>query len=455
MREDGGSAIQAVVFDRASYNVVSAKKWLKERDMKTSDLAKKKKQMDDAGKFGSTVCLSGADFKLDEAGNFPTDKDGQEKREIVMTAFQEGPGNQVDNRWYSAKAVKDAGKLFESRKKFFYNHLRSYQDPSEEDIKGWCATLMETWVETDDETKRVVRKVRLKIHDEWLWIRCKEAPGEIALSIEGKGAGHEEEIEGQRRMVIEKIWWLNAVKFVNYPGNASMGADAVESAAQSSHLEDAEMKMEELTVEQLKDGRPDLVETLTAAITEQVKKDAKPEPKPSAPSADDKAELMERFDKAVGEVKTEADKRIKAVEEKLAKAEQKADAFEVREALTAKKVLVAKLISESNLPDEAKTERLTARLEAVTEKQSKDKDGKDITITVTEGIKAEIEELSKLIGGKEAVVEGAGGKGAEGAGEDLTEEEKGIVFNHTILKEGPSLADFRASKKAAADKAAK
>lgn len=382
------------------------------------------------------------------------DKDGKPKHEIVLTALQEGRGNERDRRYYTREAVIGAENLFKARRKLFVNHLEEGQSASSEDLRNWCATLIETWIETMKDGK-VARKVRLKIHEEWLWKRCVEAPEEIALSIEGSGAGKEAVVEGQKYMVIEKIWSLNATKFVTYPGNAKMGADLVEGEATETS-EETSMDLKDLTEALLKEKRPDLVAAIVSAVEASYKaKLTESEQKIKlAEAAVAAAPNAKAFSDAIAaEVKTVRESFNAALDQmknQLAEADRKLDAYEVKTRLAEKKALVDSKIKESKLAAEAKTERFFARCYAIAERKEGDK-----VITVAEQVDAEIAEQLKLttseFGSVRTTESGAAGTGST-AGESLTEEEAQIVFNHKVLGHALTLEEFRAEKKKKAEK---
>ncbi len=403
-----------------------------------------KNKLADQGAF--TLFFGLSEAKTDDSNG----TDGKPKHEIVLTALQEGRGNERDKRYYTREAVINAEPLFKARRKLFVNHLEEGKSASSEDLRNWCATLKETWIETMPSGK-VARKVRLKIHEEWLWTRCLEAPEEIALSIEGSGAGKEAVVEGQTFMVIEKIWSLNATKFVTYPGNAKMGADLVESATEESP-EETSMDLKLLTEALLKEHRPDLVAAIVAGVessyqtklAEALSKAKLAEaavaaaPSPATFSAAVAAEV-----KAVRESFNGA---LDAMKAQLSEADRKIDAYEVKTRLAEKKALVDSKIKESKLAPEAKTERFLARCYALTERKEGDK-----TITVSEQLDAEIAEQVKLTTSEFGAVRG--GTEAVPAGDAaLTEEEQQVVFNHRVLGDPLTLEAFRAQKQKDAEK---
>lgn len=337
------------------------------------------------------------------------------KREIVLTCLQEGHGNLKDRHWYSRACVEGLESKVYARRKVFVSHLQENSSASD-GLRDWACTITKTWIE-EGAGGRVHRKVRLKVHEDWLWRRCEEAPSEIALSIEGRGEGSSQVIEGETWTVIENIPYLNAFKLVPYPGNAKMGADVVEGASNSE--EDFPMDMSKLTIDELKKGRPDLHEAMVKAAGAEIESAAKTasEKLKEAEARADIAEKAKSGDvKALGEqLRKEFDEReaerakvIEKLVEDKNELTKRLDEKDVRERLAAKGQMVDRMVSASELPPEAKTPRFRETLMRLTEKKDGDK-----TVSVEEQIKAEIEERAKLCTGGEAkVTESGSGPGS-------------------------------------------
>lgn len=408
-----------------------------------------------------TICLTEADI---DRG---LDDKGQPKREIVLTCIQEGRGNERDRRWYLAEAVKGVEKQMYARRKLFVDHLTEAQKAAgqTDPLQNWVATMKKTWVE-EGKDGQTIRKIRVKIHEDWLWKRCEEAPEEIALSIEGRGAGRQGEIAGEQYMLIERIYHLDAFKFVTYPGNAAMGADLVEGEARPDNpTEESPMDLTTLTVEELRKARPDMVIALTEEAAKAAKADAEKKAQTALTEAAAakgdvaaiKGQLQEEFKAALSEQAKAQAGVIDTLTAKLNEAERKVEAAAVRDAIAARKSIVDRCLNESKLPVEARTPRFLDRLASITERKAKDADGKDKTITIEEQVKAEIQEQEVLVGVAKKdptvakVVEGAAPAvtpAADDKDADLTEEEIGVLHRHANLG-GPSLEEFRKSKKAA------
>ncbi|MBS3927777.1 MAG: hypothetical protein KGZ65_04215 [Sphingomonadales bacterium] len=397
-----------------------------------------KNKLADQGVF--TLFFGLSEAKTDDSAG----DDGKPKHEIVLTALQEGRGNERDRRYYTREAVVGAEGVFKARRKLFVNHLEEGKPSSSEDLRNWCATLKETWIENLPSGK-VARKVRLKIHEEWLWTRCLEAPEEIALSIEGSGAGKEAVVEGETYMVIEKIWSLNATKFVTYPGNAKMGADLVESATEESP-EETPMDLKALTEALLKEHRPDLVAAIVASVEASYKAkliEAEAKATKIAEAAPTPATFAAAVAAEVKGVKDSFNASLDEMRKKLDESDRKLDAAEVKTRLAEKKALIEAKLKESKLAPEAKTERFLARCYAVAERKEGDK-----VITVAEQVDAEIAEQLKLTTSEfGAVRTSVSGETKIAESEVLTVEEEQILFNNRVLGHVLTLEQFREQKK--------
>ena len=396
-------------------------------------------------KDGLIACVGLAEegFKLDEGS---ADKP---KREIVITLLREGPGNSRDKRIYLRECVNGLEPLLYTRRKLFFNHIKEGAPAASDDIKDWAATLVNTWT-VEGADGMIECKGRIKIHDNWLWERCQDpiARREIAVSIEGRGAGRIEKRDGADYTLIEKIYWLNAFKFVPYPGNATMGADTVEAAAAPAVKPEEDLNMDPklITLELLEADRPDLVEAIAKKVSNKLAEAAAP--KAAALDAL-RVELTEKFE---GRIKALTG-TIKTLESKLDDADRRVDASEVREKMAHKERVIAAVLAEAGLPPEAKTDRFLARLRAVVEREVPGENGTKKVSTVEDQIQAEVAEQKKLV---TPILGQQNGKKSEGqaAGENtdygnLSEEDKQWIFDKEFmgLHEGETFADYRKAKK--------
>lgn len=339
------------------------------------------------------------------------DQDG--RKELVVTLLREGPGNKFHNNYYTKSALKTAAKEIMSRPKQYINHAKDIDNP-DRDLRDWASTIMETWVD-DSEAKHQL-KARVKVYDEWLWERAKRASSEMAVSIEGKGSGRPETIEGQTYNAIHEIKQVNGVNWVDYPGNAGFGVQVLEKdknlPKEDSNMEFAEIleSMKTLSEDQKKkliEDNPDLKEFFLFPPQDDGKTDKAV------------AELREQ----IKAIKESAEAEKKAIAEKMealakekAELANKVEAHELVEKERAREKQVEALIKASKLDEKHVTETFRKTL-----MDAKDEDS----------MKKLIEDREKICVVPVADPNLPGG----GAGNELSEAEKANEFTKNIFGE--------------------
>lgn len=363
--------------------------------------------------FRKSVKIGGEYFKADISE--ATFDSAEGKKEMVITLLKEGPGNRFHNNYYKAEALESLRKLIESRPKQYYNHARNIDNP-ERDLRDWASSIKETWIV--NEAGKSVLKGKTSVYDSWLWERAKVAPEELAVSLEGKGRGHSELIEGEKYNAIYEILLTNGVNWVDYPGNAGMGVEILEEEKQLQEESEMDMKlilegMKNLSAEERKQlaSAPELKEFLVL---------------PAEKSSTELAELKE----SINQMKQESAKQIKDLTESLTaiKAENatlanKAEALELKEKGSSKGKLADRLLSESKLQDIHKTETFKNILLSVKEYSKDDK------------VVSEEDQMKQLIADREGVciAEVAKAENNGGSGTELSEEAKARLFCKNVL----------------------
>ncbi len=120
----------------------------------------------------------------------------------------------------------------------------------------------------------------------------------------------------------------------------------------------------------------------------------------------DTAVLAEQIRSEVKDSLTEQGKVLEALREENQGLKQRLDEKEVQERLQRKDVMIERLISESGLPEEAKTQVFRDDLRRLSERKAAD----GAVITVEAQVKERIEDRKKLCKGGAAVVTEAGGQ---------------------------------------------
>lgn len=262
-----------------------------------------------------------------------TFEDTTGKREFVVTLLREGPGNQYHNNYYQKQALESTRKHLIEKPKQYFNHAKDIDNP-DRDLRDWASSVIETWIDTSEPKAKL--KARVKVFDNWLWERAKAAPEQMAVSIEGKGSGRLEKIDGQDFNSIYEITSVNGVNWVDYPGNAGMGVEVLES---NIIEEDKKMTLQEV------------LESLKGFSRDDLGKVAESNP-----------ELKEFFLFGSPEQDEMTKKEISSLSERLSNLEKekvalanKVDAYEIKDKERAKADLVEKLLTGSKLKDDHKT----------------------------------------------------------------------------------------------------
>ena len=359
------------------------------------------------------------------------------KKEMVVTLLREGPGNKFHNNYYTKSALETAMGRLKNRPKQYFNHAKNIDDP-DRDVRDWASSIVETWIDHSEGKSKL--KARVKVFDNWLWERAKVAPDELAVSIEGKGSGKSEVIEGKPYNAIYEIENVNGVNWVDYPGNAGMGVNVLENNKLKEEVTTMTANeileaMKELPADDLKsviESRQDLKEFFFF---------------PPKDEATDKkvAELSE----AVKKIKADAEAEAKKLSEKLdaingenATLKNKVEAHELKEKEMAKERMIEKLLKDSKLKEAHITETFKATLQSVKE-YKKD----DAVITEEAQVKSLIEDREKVCIGEL----GSPNDGGKGNPSPLSEKEKVKNFCLNILGENP-YSDLEAKEAAAAGK---
>lgn len=190
-----------------------------------------------------------------------------EKREVIITPIRPGFGNKRDGFYYPAKTIREAveaGRF--NNVKMYANHPTKTQEKElpERSVNDWVGVVKET---TWDETHQRPRS-RLKVLDESVYRKFKEAPEHIAYSVLGGGRARRGTADGRDARIVESMDKVRSIDWVTEAG-AGGGITFAESAD-----EEFDMDIKNLTIEQVREGNPELF----AAIREEADEaEAKPE----------------------------------------------------------------------------------------------------------------------------------------------------------------------------------
>jgi hypothetical protein len=313
-----------------------------------------------------------------------------------VVIIKPGWGNPVDNHYYPEETLKRDYAVFEGSK-MYANHQTEDEEQKrpEGDIKEWVATLKNV---TYQEGIGVVGDAY--IIEDWLKaklsnLRDKDLLGEMGISIRAAGIGTEGMIEGKKANIVEKIVQARSVDFVTEAGAGG---------AVLMYENDKQLDVDVISLDILKEHRPDLVKYITDEV---------------------KSETMQEVKKM-----SEIEEKVKELEGKVTTLTSEKEALQgkIDEADKAKRVAEAKskideAISKSELPDAAKT-RISGRFS-----NAETADG------IEEAIKDEIAYVKSLT--ESGKVKGLGNppKDAEKAHKELVESFKRLGLDDKQAEE--------------------
>jgi hypothetical protein len=285
------------------------------------------------------------------------------KGEIIAILIEAGT-NLGKRRHYPKATVEESAPLFRGLK-MYINHPTKAEEAArpERDLRDYVATITETWA---DNGKAIGK---ISVHDKWLkeLLADPVARENVGLSINAKGKSYVGKIDGKDMQIIEKICEPKSVDWVTEPGARGRVVQLFESHMRGGVRK---MEMETVTLQELKEARPDLYE---AAVREGKK----------TPDAN---VLKEAVDSAVAAA-------VKP--------------FQDKEKLRAQKDLVGKWLQPLKIHEAGKKRCLTVA-DTIFETEAKLKEAFDARI------KEESEYISSINGKKG--IKGLGDGGAEGEG---------------------------------------
>lgn len=338
------------------------------------------------------------------------------KKQLIVTLLKEGPGNQLHNNFYKKSALESAMRSLQERRKQYFNHAENIDNPSR-DIRDWASSISEMWiVESSGKAKLVART---DVYDPWLWDRAKAAPKELAVSIEGKGKGRIEEIDGKTFNAIYDITSANGVNWVDYPGNAGMGVKVMESTNNNQEDQMNILEMAKtLTVEDLRsisEQRKDLKEFFLFGPPEQDEATKK--------QIGELRESIAAIKKQGEDQSAKFSEQIKTLESEKAALSNRVEAHELRQKEIGKEKLMSKLLSESKLGDPHKTDTFKSVLLSVKEYKNGD------------AVVTEEDQMKSLIKDRESIcVSELAHPNQPGSGSgDISEEEQGRQFSLNVF----------------------
>ena len=230
--------------------------------------------------------------------------EGSTKREVILTIIQSGWGNKAHNHYYPPSALREAAdRQAFTNVKMFVDHLSESQRRTlgglPRSVRDLVGRIKETWY--DEESKTLKGRAKLV---PWFYDMVASDPELIEASINAAGRAKPKLIDGKQARFVETIEKVTSVDWVVI-GGAGGKVDALLEA----HLEERINMLEEMTVEQLVEARPDLVKDILDGPLNEFRalQDAEPETDALAESSVSSAVDAEEIDGEVTTQLTEAD----------------------------------------------------------------------------------------------------------------------------------------------------
>lgn len=186
-----------------------------------------------------------------------SEEDNSSKREVILTIIKSGWGNKTHNHYYPPSALREAAdRQTFAGVKMFVDHLSESQRRMlgglPRSVRDLVGRIKETWY--DDESKTLKGRAKLV---PWFYEMVASDPELVEASINAAGRATPKLIDGKQARFVESIDKAMSVDWVVI-GGAGGKVDALLEA----HLEERINMLEEMTVEQLVEARPDLVKDI-------------------------------------------------------------------------------------------------------------------------------------------------------------------------------------------------
>jgi len=275
--------------------------------------------------------------------------DAKGKAQVVIIK----PGfNATKERFYPAEMLARDYKVFEGVK-MYADHPTEKEEKErpERSIKDWVATLSNVRVGESGAVVGDSTIIEPWMREKMSALRDTNMLSEMGVSINAVGTASKAEIQGHKTVLIERLVRARSVDYVTEAG-AGGGVTFYESGT------DASLDVDIVSLETLKDRRPDLIKILESGIKAETQKEVRAKMALEQELAESKAReeaLTKERDALKGQIeKAEQEKVVAAAQAKITEAVGKTDLPDA-----AKKRLVAKFsgaASDEGVAEAIKTE---------------------------------------------------------------------------------------------------
>lgn len=292
---------------------------------------------------------------------------GKGKANVVVLA----PGfNTSKGRYYDPEALKRDFGVFEGAK-MFADHPTEADEKArpERSIRDWVATLKNVKVNEKGQIVGEAVVVEPWMQEKLATLRDKGLLNEMGISINAVGQATKQTIEGVKTNFIEKLVRARSVDFVTFPG-AGGQVQMFESGVEND--------IDIISIEALRERRPDLVEQITTEVESKLKSEVKTKMELTEQVKaleTDKATLLKENGELKAAIETEKQAKVKAeaqaaIKEAVVKAElpepakarllvQFAEATDIKgleEAIKSEKAYISSLAEAGKVKNMGKTQ---------------------------------------------------------------------------------------------------
>lgn len=310
--------------------------------------------------------------------------------EVEVTVIKAGFGNPVNNHFYGADILRESVEQFVGVNMYAdheIDHQAQRKRAGVRSVRDLVGVIREAWW---DEASQSV-KARATILREWVMEILRVDPTVMHVSINGVGNSKPGQISGRKANIVESIRVIKSVDLVSH-GGAGGKIDRILESLQ----EEASMALESVTLEDIKEHRPDLLEAYATELSEA----AGPEESEDSVSAEEHAAALQE---AAATAAQETEERLKA--EHALELQRRDNALIVAEVLEAEDV-------RDDLPEKSRR-AIAASFAEVTFEEAQGEDGEAIApeAQLREALQAAIkekrEELAEALGSGQ--IKGMGG----------------------------------------------
>lgn len=182
--------------------------------------------------------------------------------EVELTVIKSGFGNPVNNHFYASDLLKESVDQFVGVNMYADHEV----DPMAQrkragvrSVRDLVGVIREAWW---DEASQSVR-ARATILREWVMEILRVDPNVMHVSINGVGSSKPGNVSGRKANIVESIRVIKSVDLVSH-GGAGGKIDKILESLQ----EEAIMALESVTLDDIKEHRPDLLDAYASELTE-------------------------------------------------------------------------------------------------------------------------------------------------------------------------------------------